>query len=66
MSCRNCNDENRGNHKTDFGAFVRAYRYTRDKPDLRRKVIRKARQLFMIERPKEKNGPVTEESRRPT
>jgi len=43
MSCRYCNDENRDSHKTDFGAFVRAYRYTRDNPDLRRKVIRKAR-----------------------
>ncbi len=66
MSCRNCTDENRGNHKTDFGAFVRAYRYTRDKPDLRRKVIRKARQLFLVEKPTEKMGPVAEESGRPT
>ena len=54
MSCRDCQGEGCTDYKTDFGAYVKAYRSTRDKPELREKVIEKARRLFLIDNSREK------------
>lgn len=62
MSCQNCNDGKGGDCKTDFGAFVQAYRSTRDKPELRQKVIQKARRLFLVENFREEAAKTVEES----
>ena len=65
MSCHHCKDEKSEGYKTDFGAFVQAYRSTWDKPDLRQKVIQKARQLFLVKNVKEIPWAATEKFRRP-
>jgi hypothetical protein len=44
-----CNGERCGDHDTDFGAFVQAYRSARDKQESRNKMYQEARPLFLIE-----------------
>lgn len=45
---------------TDFGAFVHAFTYAAKKPELRKKVVRKARKLFLIETGKGKKEAAAE------
>lgn len=52
MGCQSCDGEGGRDRESDFGAYVQAYRSTRDKPELRKKVIQKARQLFLIRTPR--------------
>ena len=44
-----CDDCKVKDAPTDFGAFVHAYTYAKKNHKLRRKVVRKARKLFLLE-----------------